>query len=150
MVIKTRFFGEVEINEDKVITFESGIPGFENLHRFLFMTSPKEGSPFCWLQSIEDTDTVFTIMDVFRILPNYNPVVDVDSMKDLGEFQELEDDIAIYNITCIPKDFKETTVNLKAPIVINLNTNKAKQIICNNDEYPIKFKVYDIVKKAGE
>ena len=54
MKLKTRFFGEIEIDEKKVIDFEEGLPGFENLRKFLFMTDENEDAPFCWLQSIED------------------------------------------------------------------------------------------------
>lgn len=149
MLIKTKYFGEVKVNEEKVINFECGIPGFENLHRFLFMTSPNPESSFYWLQSIDDIDIVFTLIDAFRFLPNYNPQVEISSMKDLGEFENLEEDIVIYNIANIPSNHIDMTVNLKAPIVINLKTYKAKQIICNSEEYPIKFRIYDLFQKEG-
>lgn len=147
MVIKTKYFGEVQINEEKVIKFESGIPGFENLHRFLFMTSPNPDSAFYWLQSIDDVNIVFTIVDIFRYLPDYNPIVEISSMEGLGEYGKIEEDIAIYNIANIPSNYKEMTINLKAPIVINLKTYKAKQIICNNEEYPIRFRIYDLFQQ---
>lgn len=149
MVIKTRYFGEIEVDKNKIIKFENGILGFEHLQDYLFMTSPEEGNPFCWLQSIQDIDIVFTIIDIFKILPEYNPTVEITSMKDLGEFEKIEEDIAVYNIVKIPENYKDTTVNLKAPIVINLKTYKAKQIICNNEEYHVRFKIYDILQKAG-
>ena len=148
MKIKTRFFGEIEIDNNKIITFQDGLPGFEHLKNFLFMTDKDENSPFCWLQSIEDVDIVFTLFNVFNFLPNYNPNIEKDMLKDLEEFKE--EDFIIYCIATIPKDIKEITINLKAPVIINLANNKAKQIICNNEEYPIKYYIYKEMKKAGE
>ena len=52
-----------------------------------------------------------------------------------------EEDLLIYCIANIPNNIKDMTINLKAPIVININNNKADQVICNNEEYPIKYYV---------
>nr|WP_317360010.1 flagellar assembly protein FliW [uncultured Tyzzerella sp.] len=154
MKLKTRFFGEIEIDEKKVIDFEEGLPGFENLRKFLFMTDENEDAPFCWLQSIEDIDIVFTLFDIFKYMPNYNPSVEVETLEKLGHFKE--EDLLIYCIASIPKDVKNMTVNLKAPVIINVETNKAKQIICSNEEYSIKHYIYKEMlekrsnKKDGE
>lgn len=148
MKIKTRFFGEVEIDSNKVIKFKDGIPGFENLKEFLFMTDEDDKNTFYWLQSIEDIDIVFTLFNVFNFMPEYNPNVEKDMLEDLGDFKE--EDLVVYCIATIPRDVKEMSINLKAPIVINLANNKAKQIICSNEEYSIKHYIYKELKKAGE
>ena len=62
------------------------MPGFECLKNFLFMTDEDEESPFCWLQSIDDIDIVFTLFDIFKFLPDYNPSVDIKSLDKLGGF----------------------------------------------------------------
>ena len=148
MKIKTRFFGEIDVDDNKVINFKSGLPGFENFKKFLFMYDDDENSPFCFLQSIEDIDIVFTLFDVVRFLPDYNPVTDEENLQELQEISE--DSLMIYCIATIPQDIKEMTINLKAPIVINLKNNNAKQVICNNEEYPIKYYIYKELKKGGE
>lgn len=154
MKIKTKFFGEIDIDNKKVINFENGLPGFEYLKDFLFMTDEDEESHFCWLQSIEDIDIVFTLFDIFKFLPDYNPSVDTKSLDKLGDSKE--EDLLIYCIANIPSNIKDMTINLKAPIVININNNKADQVICNNEEYPIKYYVYKEVlghrsnEKGGE
>ncbi|WP_317367276.1 flagellar assembly protein FliW [uncultured Tyzzerella sp.] len=140
MKIKTKIFGEIDINDDKVIYFENGLPGFENLKKFLFMTDEDENSPFCWLQSIEDLDIVFTLFDVFRFLPDYNPIVEIESFDKLDN--DTEDSLMVYCIAHIPNDVKNMTINLKAPVVINADNNKANQFICSNEEYPIKYYIY--------
>ena len=154
MKIKTKFFGEIDINDDKVINFENGLPGFENLKKFSFMTDEDENSPFCWLQSIEDIDIVFTLFNVFKFLPDYNPSVEIESLDKLGNTEE--ENLMIYCIAHIPNDIKNMTINLKAPVVINIDNNKANQFICNNEEYPIKYYIYKELlenrsnEKAGE
>ena len=140
MNIQTKFFGNIEIDENKVIKFEDGIPGFEDLKKFLFMTDEDANSPFCWLQSIEDVNIVFTLINIFKFIPDYNPNVDMEILSKLGKIEE--ENLAIYCIANIPKNIKDMTVNLKAPIIINLFNNNAKQIICNNDDYSIKYYVY--------
>lgn len=150
MMIKTKHFGDINIDDDKIILFEEGILGFPDLTKYLFMESEEENSPFCWLQSIEDVNIVFPLIDVIRFIPNYNPIVDNSELEPLGE--ALDEDLLVYNIIVIPQDAKDLTVNLKAPIVINLNTLKAKQVISNNEDYPIKYYLYKELKKrkAGE
>lgn len=148
MKIKTRFFGEIDVDDTKIINFKCGLPGFENLKKFLFMFDDDENSPFCFLQSIEDLDIVFTLFDVIRFLPNYNPVTEVENLKDFEDIDE--ENFMIYSIATIPQNIKEMTINLKAPIVINLKNNNAKQIICNNEDYPIKYYIYKDFKKGGE
>lgn len=148
MNLKTRFFGEVEIDENKVIIFDEGIPGFENLKRFLYMIDKDENSPFCWLQSIEDTDIVFTLLDIYMIMQDYNPIVSKELIEDIGTFDK--GDLLIYTIVNIPDDIKNISVNLKAPIVINMNNNKAKQIISTNEEYEIRTYIYDKLRGSDK
>lgn len=146
--IKTKFFGEVSIDEKKIIHFDVGIPAFEHLSKFLFMLDNDENSPFCWLQSIEDVDIAFTLFDIYSVMENYNPSLNTALLKTLGECEDK--DLFLYCIAHIPRDIKKMSVNLKAPIVINTKTNKARQIICNNEEYSIKHYIYDNDKKVGE
>lgn len=148
MNIETRFFGQIEIDNDKIIHFKDGIPGFENLTKFLFMTDKDDNSPFCWLQSIEDVDIVFTIFDILTVFKDYEPMVEEEYLESLGQFAK--DDLAIYCIANISQNIEDMTINLKAPVVINLENRQAKQVICNNEEYPIKYYIYKELKKGGE
>ena len=118
MNIQTNFFGNIEIDENKVIKFDDGIPGLEDLTKFLYITDEDENSPFSWLQSIENVKVVFTLINIFKFLPEYNPEVEVENLTKLGDCRE--ENLAIYCIANIPKDIENMTVNLKAPIIINL------------------------------
>lgn len=145
MTIKTRNFGEVTIDENKVITFEEGIPGMPDLKKYLLMSDSNEDSGFYWLQSIEDTDIAFIMVDIFKIMPNYSPMLPENKLDELEISKDCKDYL-IYNIAVVPKDFRKMTVNLKAPIIINTKTRKGMQLICNNEEYPIRYYLF----KEGE
>ena len=145
MLINTKNFGEVEINENDVFTFEEGIPGFPKLKKYTIIRDHSDDYPFYWMQSLDDSEICFIIMDVFNILPDYNPIVNDDELKYIGNVEG--NNLLIYNIVVIPECVSKMSVNLKAPIVINLDTKKGRQIIVNNDEYEIRYYFYEEMKK---
>jgi flagellar assembly factor FliW len=146
MTIKTRGFGEIDIDENKVITFDEGIPGMPHLKKYLLMSDRIENSNLYWLQSIEDTDIAFVMMDIFPLMPDYSPSLPESKLDELG-IDENHKDYLIFNIAVVPKELKKITVNLKAPVIINTLTNKGMQLICSNDEYPIKYYLFEEDKK---
>lgn len=146
MIVKSRNFGEIEVEESSIITFDEGIPGFEQLRKFVLVTD--DDNPFYWLQSAEDKDIAFAMLDIFKYIPDYNPCVEDDLVKDIVDKEEK--DIEIYNIAVIPEDVEKMTVNLKAPVIINTKSMKGKQVISNNEEYPIKYYIYKEIKKLKE
>lgn len=146
MIVKTKNFGEIEIDENNVFTFDCGIPGFEKLRGFTVIKNDNN-SPFSWLQSLEEPEISFILMNVYDIFPDYNPLVYDDDLENLGAIED--NDLIIYNIVVIPPIITKMSVNLKAPIVLNFKTKKGKQIITKNEDYPIKYYFYDELKKKN-
>ncbi len=138
MNLQTRHFGEITVSDDTIITFDSGLPGFDTMTKFTLLTN-SENPAFCWLQSIDDGDLAFVLFDVGSIMKEYDPKIDVNSVSELGK---IENNLLIYNIVVVPENAEEMTVNLKAPIVINTDTKKGKQVIVNNDDYQIKHYIF--------
>lgn len=148
MELKTRFFGDINVDKGKIIKFDNAIPGFpENKNYIIVSDKDEPDSLFCWLQSVDDGMISFVLVDTLKVLPKYNPMVEEDELDILGDF-ELED-LLIYNIAVIPEDPNKTTINLKAPIIINQKTQKGKQIIVNNEDYPIRYYIIEDMKKIG-
>ena len=150
----TRLFGTIDIADDKIITMERGMIGFPNLTHFaLIFDEEKKDKKFkiMWLQSMDDGDVAFPVADPIQIKEDYKPLVNEEIIAPLGEMTE-ENTYILVTVT-VPKRVEDFSVNLKAPIVINLDSNKGAQII-TEDDYPVKFKVYDLLKgnteKAGE
>ncbi|MCD7709259.1 MAG: flagellar assembly protein FliW [Clostridiales bacterium] len=154
MKANTRIFGEIEVADDKLITMEQGMIGFPDLKCFALifdMEKEDRDRSIMWLQSMDDTDIAFPVINPHIVAEDYNPNVSEEIIAPLGE---LTDDNTYVLVTAtVPRDIKEFSVNLKAPIVINMDNRKAMQLIVE-DDYPIKFKIYDLIKtikeKAGE
>lgn len=149
MRVTTRLFGEIDIAEEKIIYFEHGMVGFPDMKRFtLIYDSEKQGVPtISWLQSMDEPDVAFPVMDPLLVCAEYNPSVDDELLKPLGEVTE--DNLYVLVTVTVPKDIENMAINLKAPIVVNTDTLKASQIIVD-DDLPVKYKIYEMLKAAKE
>ncbi len=149
MKLTTRIFGEVEIDDSKIIDFPNGIIGFPDLKRFTLMHDEEQGTgTIKWLQSIEEPGFAMPVLDPLIVCPDYNPQVDKTALKDIGNLDD-EDFLVLVTVT-VPHDLTKMTVNLKGPFIINVADMKASQTIIDNDDYPVKFPIYDILQKNKE
>lgn len=150
MKITTRIFGEVDIDESKIIRFEKGIIGFPDLTDFALIHDEERGpkSIIRWMQSMQEPNFAMPVIDPLAIQKDYNPIVDDELLKDLGELKE--DNILVLVTITVPKELKAMSVNLQAPIVINAEERKGAQIIVDTEKYPVRFPIYDILEKMKE
>lgn len=149
MLVKTKFFGEVDLPEEKIVTFDRGIIGFEDLKRYTILYDcEKEESNISWLQSVEEQDFAMPIIKPWLVKEDYNPVVEDELLNGLGELTE--ENLVILLTMNVPPDLTQMSVNLKAPIIINSDTRKGAQIVVENQDYVIKYRVYDILKNKKE
>ena len=153
MKITTRVFGEIEIDDSKIIHFPAGIIGFPEMTDFALVYDEEKGkeSPIRWLQSLQETNFALPVMDPLLVAQDYNPEVEDDYLTPLGKMA-VEDTLVLVTVT-VPKDLTKMSINLQAPIIINAETKKAIQIIVNTEKYPVKYYIYDILqgmKKEGE
>lgn len=146
MKLATRHFGEIEYDPDMEIDFDEGMPGFFDMKKYVLVAN-EDDDPFCWLQSIDDPDLAFIMIRIYDLLPNYDPIVDVEEIESLGGVEGAE--LLIYNIVVIPDDIKQMRVNLKAPVVINPKAKKGKQVVLNNDDYSIRYYIYEDINLMG-
>ncbi len=152
MKINTKVFGEVEIEDDKIISFPGGIIGFPELTDFALLHDEEKGvGAIHWLQSIQEPGFAMPVMDPLAVVPEYNPQVDDELLKNIGKL--IEEEILVLVTVTVPGDLTKMTVNLKGPIIINAAERKACQIIVEGEDYKVKYPIYDILqarKKAGE
>lgn len=137
MKLATKHFGEIEIPEDNIITFEQGIPGFNEYKHYVIINDEEEDSPFCWLQSVDEVELAFALVNPYLVHPNYKPNLPNAAITKLGE--GTSEDYSILSIVIVPEDVEKMTANLRAPILINLKTKKAIQIIQDSEDYPVKY-----------
>ncbi len=143
MKIKTKNFKDIEVLEENIITFKNGIPGFSELKKFILIED-ENNKIFTWLQSIEDGDISIALLDMKNIMTEYDPKIKKEMIEELGE---IKNNLLVYNVVVIPENIEDIRVNLVAPIVINLSTNKGVQVIVENKEYKVKHYIYELLKK---
>ena len=151
MTIETRIFGEVTIDNDKIIHFENGIIGFPDLTDFALIYDAEKGNNvgIRWMQSMQEPNFAMPVMDPLLVKEDYNPEVEDELLKPLGGSDP--DSLLVLVTVTVPKDLTKMSVNLKGPMVINADTKKAVQIIVD-DDLSVKFPIYDILnerKKVG-
>ena len=150
MVITTKVFGEIEIDDAKIITFSGGIIGFPDLKKFTLLYDSEKTGGIKWLQSLDEPAFAMPVMDPLAVKETYNPVVEDELLKPLGELDP-EEILVLVTVT-VPKDLTKMSVNLQAPIVLNAENKTGCQIIIENEggEFPVKFMIYDILQNKKE
>ncbi len=148
MKITTKLFNEIEVDDDKLINFPQGIIGFPDLKDFLLVHDTESEGGIRWMQSIQEPAFAMPVIDPLIVMPDYNPRIEDDLLQPLGDMKE-ESTLVLVTIT-VPHEIEKMTVNLKAPIVINGENRKANQIIVEDEEYIVKFPIYQILKDNME
>jgi flagellar assembly factor FliW len=133
-IVTTRF-GEIEIDESRIIEMRGGILGFEHLKKYV-LHIPDEDNPFWWYQSVEDGAIAFVVINPYAAMADYAPVISYNDVKML----EIEDgeDVVLLAIVTIRQNPFSASVNLRAPIVVNAKRRIAKQIVLEDEQYPIQ------------
>ena len=140
MKLNTARFGEIEIEEDRIFNFVMPIIGFDMLHKFIIL-DPNKNTLFKWLQSIEDPALAFPIISVSAL--NLDYTIDLpDNIVETLDIKDVES-LLVMNITSIPQDNpKGTTINLLAPLIFNLNNQRAAQVVLSGSGYDISYSMF--------
>lgn len=135
MKIISDVLGEVDVNEDAVLHFEDGIPGFEEEKEFIVLES-EENEPFVWLISAKTPYLAFMMIDPFKIFRDYEVDLPQTALQKLKI--EHAEDVTIYTIVVLADDISESTTNLQGPVVLNAKAGLGKQVILDDDRYTTK------------
>lgn len=136
MRIQTSRFGEIEVNENDVVTFPEGIIGFSGVKRYVLVTQGSD-SPFLWLQSIDRPDLAFVVMDPLVAVPDYRVEVEPGEI-DILDLKDLKDARILSIVVIPPGNVKAMRTNLRGPIVINPEKRVARQIVLS-EKYPLRY-----------
>lgn len=139
MNIETKFLGEVEIQEQEIITFENGLPGFPENKSYILLGLDAD-LPIALLQSTEEASLGFVVAYPFAFKKDY--VFDL-SEEDKNELKlNDEKDVVVYAVLTLKENFSDSTMNLLAPIIINAKEKLGKQIVLHDSEqYPLRYQV---------
>jgi len=135
--IKTRDFGDISVNEEDIIKFINGMYGFEQYNNYVILKDdPNDDVMF--LQSLDNVDSSFALIDPYSIFRNYSPKLNEDELNELCVTSETE--LKYLVIAIINENIKDSVVNLKSPIAINPKLRAAKQVILQNS-YPLRYNI---------
>ncbi len=135
MKLETRQFGPLEIESASILTFPSGLLGFEDLTSFVLLERP-EIAPLEWLQSVDDPQIVFTVMEPKAVFGNYHPELTAEDWQALALPEGSPLDVRV--LVTVPKDPAKMTANLLGPLVIDREHGQGRQLVLHASDYPVR------------
>ncbi|ABB30684.1 protein of unknown function DUF180 [Geobacter metallireducens RCH3] len=142
MKIETSRFGLLDIDDDKIITLPDAMPGFAET-RFTLL-NPEKHAPFCWLQSVDNPDLAFVMVDARQTLPDYAVSLTSDEYERLS--LDEKSNTVVFLVVTLATDPADITVNLQGPIVLNPERMIAKQIVLEGSRFPSRHPLFGIAK----
>ncbi len=138
MKIQTTRFGEIELSEDTLLHFPAGMVGLPEVQRFVIL-DVEQPSVYQWLQSVDEPSLAFIVIDVDLVEPTFQVELPDEAFVEIGYHQGHS--LSVMAIVTIPSGKpEEATANLRAPLIINAQTRKGKQMILHETialRYPL-------------
>lgn len=144
--IRTKPFGEIEIEEKQIINFPDGILGFEFVKKFAIIDDNHPGSPFRFLQAVGEPDLAFVIILISDFMSDYELLLPENDYEAVGAASA--EQLLVFSIVTIPEDFKMMTANLMGPIIINPHTKTGRQAISLSDKYGVRHRIIEKMKRV--
>lgn len=144
MIIKTGRFGDLTFQKEDEILVPNGILGFPTDKRFC-LVDLNDDTLILWMQSLDHPELVFPVLEPKIIRADYKVSLSGADHRELG-LRSLSQ-AAVFSILTISGDITQMTANMKAPIVINLELQVAKQVVLQENEYNIKYPMFKELKK---
>jgi flagellar assembly factor FliW len=146
MKIDTTRFGSVEVETEDLLRFPAGVLGLEHCRDWVLLADEEHDS-LGWLQSTTQPEVAFAVVSPRRFLPDYQVRVSRSELTTL----ELDEPSHAQVLSIVGKNEQGVTLNLKAPVVINLQRRIGKQVITNGDmpiQYPLASRPTPLRKSA--
>lgn len=135
MELISKIHGKIQYDDKDIITFKKGIPGFNDLKKFIIVDL-KEYEPFKLFHSIENTEVALIVTSPYDFYENYDISISDETVKHLN-IKDPSEVLVITTVT-LNSDVKKITMNLQGPIVINTSNNLGEQIILDDSKYKVK------------
>ena len=145
MNLETTRFGTVEIADDRVITFPTGLLGFSSYTSFVLL-QPDEQGVFFWLQSTEAPDLAFVVTDPALWVPDFQANIRKDQMEELG-MAKLED---AQVMVIVNKRDDLLTANLQGPLVVNVDGRMGMQLVLAEKRWNTRHELLRVGEPAAK
>ncbi len=143
MDVRTKTKGIINVNDDHIITIPDGLFGFENFKKYALFDSEYE--PLTWMQSIDEQDLAFLVIDPFLICDDYELDIDDSRLASIGV--KTPADVYVIAIVTVPSDGGPVTANLQGPLIINKKNRKCMQSILSDSRWTTKYDILAALAK---
>ncbi|KZL94057.1 flagellar assembly protein FliW [Clostridium magnum] len=140
MKLNTKYHGVREYEEKDILSFKKGLPGFEGLNKFIIFPV-EDNEIFSILHSLEDDSIGLVVVSPFYVIKNYEFKLEDEKIDELKI--ESPEDVLVLNTVTLNSAIEKITVNLKAPIIINIKNKLGEQIILDNPNYSIRHSLFE-------
>lgn len=146
MKVETKYLGEIDVQETDILLFENGLPGFFEMTKFVVLPIEQD-SPFLLLQSLENVEIGFILAYPFAFKNDYAFDISEEDKTDLQI--EKEEQAITYSIVTMNETIQTSTLNLLAPIIINTDKKRGKQIVLqDSNKYPLRHPIGELEGSA--
>jgi flagellar assembly factor FliW len=139
ITIDTRFWGQITVPEERIITFPGGLPGAAKFQCYALIEEPRL-APLSILQSVANPSLALVVVQPTKVAPDFRLIPPVSALKELGA-ESVQDLIVLVILTIPPGRPRETTANLQGPLLINPGSRRGKQVIMETSHYPLKYQI---------
>ncbi|MDR0399368.1 MAG: flagellar assembly protein FliW [Treponema sp.] len=136
MKVQTKAYGSIEVEERQRIVFPQGLFGFEDLKEYVLLDAEKP--PFYWLQSVDQEQVAFVIINPFLIRPDYEVNISNEELAEIGV--DAPEKALIFAIVTIPAE-GPMTLNLQGPLAVNRETRQGKQAVLSDSRWKTKHDI---------
>ncbi len=144
MLIHTVNFGDLEIQEEKIISFKEGLPGFPQIRRFTILEY-EEWKPFQYLQALDNPPIALLIINPFLVDKGYHFDLTPSDMEEIQS--PSPENVSVFAVATVPEEAEKATLNLMAPILVNETNRLGKQVILHESGYSVKHPLFGALKK---
>ena len=129
-------FGAFTFSPTDVFEFTWGLPGFPKLYRWLALTLDTQPN-FVWLQSLDDLNVAIPTADPYAVFDDYAPRIPAYAITSLGIADPT--DFATLCVVIVSANAEEISMNLFAPILLNLRNRRGRQVPLDGSSYPVRM-----------
>ncbi|MCP3028104.1 flagellar assembly protein FliW [Halobacillus sp. A5] len=145
MKIETKYFGEIDVKKDDLIHFEQGLPGFESYYEFVLLPVDEDGV-YSAMQSIDEPGVALIVTNPYFFYKDYEFDLEEKTLKDVQI--EKPEEVAVYSVITVQEPFTRSTLNLQAPVIVNVEKKLGKQVILHDTSYRTKHPL--LQEQGGE
>jgi len=135
MDIQTTRFGAVTIEAEDILVFPTGLMGLEDCQHWVLLADAQNDA-LGWLQSTSRPEVALAVVTPRRFVPDYQVRIVRSELAPLAIHSSQDAKVLVI----VGKNDRAITLNLKAPLVLNLDSRLGRQVVANN-EYPVQHEL---------